>query len=118
MLGRIDIAPAGPPQSVLRDIPEGAIQKLTVRAFDSDLAATTPSSARYRIDSLSGGGSVLGWTSLTPSTAMSIVVTAAQNAKSTSYPRERRQILIEASDSDGPVRTTFDYDLIDLQGVP
>lgn len=119
MLGRLDVTLQGPPvgQSVTREIIEGQVLKLTVRALDADLAAATPSSARYRIDNLSGGNAALEWTNLTPSTSMSILVTAAQNARSSCYSRERRQIVIEASDSDGPIRETVEYDLVDLQGT-
>lgn len=119
MLGRLDVTMQGPPigQAVNREIIEGQLLKLTVKALDADLAAATPSSARYRIDNLSTGTSTLGWTTLSPSTSMSILVTAAQNARSSCYSRERRQIVIEASDSDGPIRESVDYDLLDLQGT-
>lgn len=118
MLGRIDITVQGSPQSVLLEVNEGSIQKLSVRALDADLAAATPSSARYRIDNLTTGEMVKTWTALTPSTAMDILISATDNALQSCYSRERRQVLIEASDADGPIRITHEYDLINLAGVP
>lgn len=116
MLGRLDITVQGPPQSVTQAVIEGAIQKLSVRALDSNLATATPSSARYRIDNLTTGETVKNWTSLTPATSMDILISATDNALQSCYERERRQVLIEASDSDGPVRVIHEYDVINLPG--
>lgn len=117
MLGRIDIIVRGPPQAVMTRIYEGAIHKLHVHALNSDLAQTTPTSARYRIDNLTDGTTIKDWTTLTPSTSMDVLISAADNALTSGCSRERRQVVIEASDSDGAVRVTHEYDLIDLQGA-
>lgn len=119
MLGRLDISLQGPKvgDAVLTQINEGSLLKIKVRPLDADLAAATPSSVRYRIDGINGQA-IVGWTSVSPSTLMEILVTAAQNTlSSTCYSRDHRQVLIEASDSDGAIRETVDYDVVALVGA-
>lgn len=116
-LGRLDIEIQSHPNAYPAQVIEGQVMRLAVRALSTDLAATIPQSARYRIDSLDTGTAVAEWTSLDPSTSMGILVSSAQNARRTCYSRERRQILVEASDSDGPIRRAVEYDLVDLQGL-
>jgi len=119
MLGRIDIQLLGPPigEALTPRIREGEAFRVTVRALTADLAAATPSEMRYRIDDLDQGNAVLDWTTLSPATSVNVIITAAQNAMRNNLCAERRQLVFEASDSDGPIRKTLDYDIADLQGV-
>jgi hypothetical protein len=119
MLGRLDIFAIGPDrgQALTPRIHEGEALRLTVRPLSANLAATTPTSMRYRIDDLDQRSAVLDWTSLTPGPSVDIVLTSALNAIRNYRPVERRQVVIEASDSDGPMRRTYEYEIADLQGV-
>lgn len=118
MLGRLDLSFTGPQTlSPVPTILEGEAFKVTVRALSADLAVTTPSSARYRIDDGHQGVAVLDWTTLTPSTLMSFIVTSTRNAMRSGMGKERRQITVECSDSDGPLRRTIDYDILDIPGI-
>lgn len=109
----------GPPigEALTPRIREGEAFRVTVRALTADLAASTPTTMRYRIDDLNQGNAVLDWTTLTPATSVNVIITAAQNAMRNGLSIERRQLVFEASDSDGPVRKTLDYDIADLQGI-
>lgn len=119
MLGRLDISALGPNagQALTPRINEGEAFRLTVRPLSADLGATTPTTVRYRIDDLNQGTAVLDWTTVTPGTSMNIVVTSAQNALRNCLSIERRQVVIEATDSDGPMRRTWEYEIADLQGI-
>lgn len=118
MLGRLDLTVAGPQTlTPLPTILEGEAFKVTVRALSADLAVTTPSSARYRIDDAHQNIAVLDWTTLTPSTLMSFIVTSARNAMRNGMLKERRTIIVEASDADGPLRQSLSYDVLDIPGV-
>lgn len=119
MLGRLDYSLTGVQlgQSPVLRVNEGEAFRVTLRPLTADLVASTPSTMRYRIDDQVQGNAVLGWTTLTPSTSVNVVVTSAQNAMRNGLCVERRQIVFEASDSDGPIRRTLEYDLQDLQGV-
>lgn len=118
MLGRLDYDLIGPrARAPVPTILEGEALKIMVRALNSDLAVTIPTSARYRIDDANQGTAVLDWATLTPSTSMSLIVTSAQNAMRNGMRQERRQLVIECADSDGPIRRTLDYDILDIAGV-
>lgn len=118
MLGRLDFTLLGPQAMYpVPTINEGEALKVTVRPLSADLAATTPSSMRYRIDDAVQGNAVLDWATLSPGTSVSIIVTSAQNAMRNGCLKERRQIVLEASDSDGPIRRVIDYDVVDIEGM-
>jgi hypothetical protein len=119
MLGRLDISLTGPPVgiAVIPRIREGEAFRITIMALTENLAAATPTSMRYRIDDLNQGSAILDWTSLTPATSVNVVITAAQNAIRNTMCVERRQIVVEAADADGPIRSTLEYDIEDLQGI-
>jgi hypothetical protein len=103
--------------AVINEIAEGQLLRLTVRTLTADLAAVVPTSLRYRIDDLVQGCAVLDWTAVTPALPANILVTAAQNTARSNYLRERRQVIVEASDSDGPIREVYEYDLLNLPVV-
>ena len=119
MLGRLDYNLTGVQvgQSPIVRINEGEAFLVTLRPLTADLAATTPTTMRYRLDDLVQGNAVLDWTSLTPGTSVNVVITSAQNAMRNNLCVERRQLVFEASDSDGPIRRTLEYDIQDTQGV-
>jgi hypothetical protein len=119
MLGRIDISLLGPPigVAVTPRINEGEAFRVTIRALTADLAASTPDGMRYRLDDLDQGNAILDWTILTPATSVNVIITGAQNAMRNGLRVERRQMVFEASDSDGAIRKALDYDITDLQGI-
>lgn len=54
--------------------------KFTIRPYDDDGDAYTPTNARYRVDDKNSGASVIAWTAIaTPSTAMEIIIPPASN---------------------------------------
>ena len=53
---------------------------ITARAIDKDGVVFTPTNARYRVDDLDTEESMVAWTSLTPSTEMTITIPATVNA--------------------------------------
>ena len=53
---------------------------VTVRPLDSNGDATTPTTARYRVDDCRTRKELVDWTSLTPSTQMTIVIPGSANA--------------------------------------
>jgi hypothetical protein len=119
MLGRLDfeLTPAPVGFSPTPRVNEGEAFRVTLRPLNADLAATTPTTMRYRLDDLNQGCAILDWTALTPATSVNVVITSAQNAIRNGLCVERRQLTFEASDSDGPIRRTLDYDITDLQGI-
>jgi hypothetical protein len=119
MLGRLDYSLTGVPigSGPVPRITEGSAFRVTLRPMSEDLAAIIPTSMRYRIDDVNQGSTILDWTSLTPATSVNVVITGAQNAIRNNLCTERRQIVFEASDSDGAIRRTFDYDITDIQGI-
>ncbi len=87
-------------------VSEGSAFTLIASFFDdaTDVwSASTPTTAKYRIDQVNGDPScwreVLTWTTLTPSTSISIPITAAQNAvNDNGCHEELRQIVVKAND--------------------
>jgi len=83
-------------------LPQGSTQEkssftATVYFRESN-AATTPTTARYRIDDNSTGDSIRGWTDLTPAVSIEITIEPDDNQIVSSTRREeRRQITIEAN---------------------
>ena len=117
MLARLDLQTIGPQSLPIPEVPEGTTLRVIVRPLNSDLAAATPSTMRFKAQDLIQGATVVDWTSLTPSTAVNVTVTAAQNALRNGLCRERRSLVIEATDSDSTIRKVFDFDVVDIAGV-
>jgi len=117
MLARLDIQTIGPQSLPIPEVSEGTTLRVTVRPLNSDLAAATPSSMRFRVQDLIQCATVVDWTSLTPGTAVTVTVSAAQNALRNGLCRERRQLVAEAVDADGTIRQTLSYDVVDIAGV-
>lgn len=117
MLSRLDIQTIGPQSLPIPEVPEDTTLRVTVRPLNSDLAAATPSTMRFRVQDLIQCVAVVDWTSLTPSTAVTVTVTAAQNALRNGMCRERRSLVVEATDADSTIRRIYDFDVLDLLGV-
>lgn len=117
MLARVDIQLSGPQRIPVPAVLDGEAMPFTVRVLTVDLATATPSTARYRIDDLVQGNAVVDWTSITPANPMSVIVTGAQNALRNGRDRERRIITVEATDADGPRRSTLEYDVLGIPGL-
>ena len=117
MLARLDIQMIGPQSAPVPEVSEGTTLRVTVRPLNSDLAAATPTTMRYRVQDLIQGAAVLDWTSLTPGPAVNVTVTATQNALRNGMCRERRQLVVEATDADGLIRRALDFDVADIAGV-
>ena len=62
----------------------------------STASASTPITARYRIDCLSTKTTVRGWTTFTPAGEVTLSITAGDNAIQGTAARERKQIIVQA----------------------
>lgn len=63
-------------------INEGSSLSVPLSFTDDTDAAVTPSAARYKLDDLAAGTSIIAWTSFAPSASThTLVITAAQNAR-------------------------------------
>lgn len=120
MLARIDITLLGTDGSALTpQLIAGQALRITARVLNSDLALTTPSSLRYRIDDVLSGQAIISWTTVAPANPTVITVAPTNNTiRNTGNDFERRQIMIEASDTDGPIRHTQDYLVLNTLGSP
>jgi hypothetical protein len=105
---------------------EGSAFTAIASFFDdsSDVwSASTPTTAKYRIDLTDTDPScwreVLAWTTLTPSTSISIPITASNNAmQETCAPYEPRQITVKANDGlSTQYEATYRYQLTNLAGT-
>lgn len=121
MIARLDISTTAGPRigqsGITPSINEGQTLRLNVRPLNESLVASTPTSMRYRIDDLDTREAILDWTALTPSTSITLTITAAQNAIRHLLDSERRQIVIEATDVDGVYRDTYEYEVSNLAVV-
>ena len=59
---------------------ELSVVEVTVKPLDNAGNATTPTTVRYRIDDCLTKNELVAWTSLTPSTEMTIAIPASVNA--------------------------------------
>jgi hypothetical protein len=124
MLGRIDYSFTGMPigMSPVPRIDEGAAFRVTLRALNADLAAATPATMRWHLRDMDTLSTILGWQDLTPATSVNFVVVGSRNLIRNGLKSERRQLVFEATDSDGAIRRTCDYEIQSLglgpDGVP
>ena len=78
--------------------------------FRTANSGTVPTTARYRIDSLTTGGNVRAWTDLTPAESITIPVTPDDTAITTSNRQETKQITVEINtDLDTQVRKQINF---------
>lgn len=83
-------------------------------------AAVSPTNVRYRLDCLSSGAELLGWTAASPSSTVTLTITPALNAiQHESSKRETKQLTVAA---DYGLSTqyieTYEYEIINLRGTP
>ncbi len=85
----------------------------------STASGVTPTTARYRIDGLSTGTTILDWTSLTPATSNSISITGAQNKIQNDRLRgETKQLTVEADNGlDTQYRAKITWRVNNLYGI-
>lgn len=116
MLGRIDISTTGVQLGVhpVQRIQEGAAFRVTFRALTADLAATTPSTMRWHLRDMDRSVAILDWQDLTPATSVNFTVVGSRNLIRNGLDVERRQLVFEATDADGAIRKTFDYQIQSL----
>lgn len=105
---------------------ESSAFTLVASFFDetNDVWATaTPTTAKYRIDRINSNpgcwSEVVGWTTLTPATSISIPITATNNAVQCTYAyTEPRQITVKANDAlSTQVEETYRYSIVNLAGT-
>lgn len=86
-------------------------------------ATSNPTTAKYRIDRIASNPGcaleVVGWTTLTPATSISIQITATNNAILNNYSFcEPRQITVKANDAlSTQYEQTYRYDVVNLAGT-
>lgn len=102
-------------------VQERSVRYLTATFLDKHNAPAVPASSRYRIDDITSGETeVLAWTAL-PSgdTSEEITLTAEQNRiLKNRNTRERRQVTVEATGSDGePFADVFEYEILNRAGT-
>lgn len=100
--------------------PEGSAFQGTVNFRDRATGtASTPSSVKYRIDCLTTGKEIRGWTTMAAASTATVSVTASDNelvSQGNSY--ERRQLTISADhDASGQHRGTVVWRVENIRGV-
>ncbi len=87
--------------------------------FLDDGAASTPVSARYRIECLTTQKTVRDWTEITPAQEVTITVTSSDNAIQHSRNKEERKLIVIQSnyDTDTQKSETLEWSVRNLQGV-
>lgn len=103
----------------LGQVDEEETAVVQISTFDARQQAVAPLSLQYRIDDLTNRQEVLTWTPVSaPLTVNEITITADQNAILSNRNKiERRQMVIEATDSTGPRKKVVEWNVRNLQGV-
>ncbi len=97
---------------------EGSYVTVTAKFYDGD-TATTPSTARYRVDCETTRKPLLEWTEATPGTSITISVPATLNyMQDQAHTRERKVVTVEANYGTSTAYTNrIKYEIVNLQGV-
>lgn len=87
--------------------------------YDEDRVASSPTTLRYRIDCLTSGNAVRGWTTVTAAQSVDISVTPDDNAIINDSNRtERKQMVTQTNfDTDTQSVYTTEWDVKNLQGI-
>lgn len=103
----------------MRTINEGSAITVNAAPRDEDNLPVTPSSAQYRIDCLTTGVEVLGWTAIaSPTDSNDIDVPGTLNAiVSTNNPRERKQLVFQTVAGGETRNDTLDWEVRNIYGV-
>lgn len=99
---------------------EGSACLVNANFFDTTGAPLVPNALQYRIDDVATGDQILGWTTITAGSSVSVLVTSAQNALvSTSRNHETHQVLFSITDpsNNGPFYARCLFDLLRIPGV-
>lgn len=99
---------------------EGSACLITASFFDTTGSPLVPLALSYRIDDVASGAQILGWTTVAVGSAISILVTSAQNALiSNSLNHETHQVLFSVTDpsNNGPFYARCLFDLLRIPGV-
>jgi hypothetical protein len=102
---------------------EGSAFTATANFFSDAWVATAPTNAQYRLDRVgsnqSGFEQITDWTSLTPATAVSVPLSASQNAIRCDYNRdETRQLTVRGDNGlAGQAIKTLRYSVTNLAGM-
>lgn len=106
---------------VQRTIAERAAFNITASFWNDSTevwTASTPTTVKYRLDSLDSGNTITDWTTVTA--ASSVTITASPSANAILYnqnDRERRQITVKADDGlSTQYQTTYKYYVSNLVG--
>lgn len=103
----------------LKEYNEGQSFTATFKFFDSGYVPSSPTTARYRVDCLTTGNEIRGWTTVTPAQTLNISVSPEDNRiVSSANPFERRQLVVQSNygTSTQSVQTS-DWLVKNLQGV-
>lgn len=86
--------------------------------FRSDAAGAAPTTAKYRVDCLTTGKNLTGWTSLTPAASINITITATENAIQAQSNRIEKKQLTIAGDPDTSIQTreTITWNVENIRG--
>jgi len=78
---------------------EGSVATFTANFYDDSdsWTLTAPTSAKYRIDSVDTGEEIVGWTTLTPATSISITP-AVQSLRDQCLDEEARRLTVRANE--------------------
>jgi hypothetical protein len=98
---------------------EGSFYDVIVRPLDAANASTVPSTMRYRIDCETTGNTVRDWTTVTPSAAVTVTVTATENAIVSNSNRTEKKVMTVQADY-GESRQYTDkhkWIVVNLQGI-
>ena len=100
-------------------IKENSFYEIEASFFDSEGAAALPASIRYQIQCLTSGKLVRDWTSVTIGTTVSIIVTDEENdIQNDRNNREKKQIVVQATNADGLKTTnTLEWIVDNLKSV-
>lgn len=106
---------------VRNTVNEGSAFTVVAKFWDDSTevwTAATPTSIRYRVDSLETTSQIIGWTSATPATSVTITVSYAANAITNDCKdRERKQLTVEIDAGlSTQYQSTYEYYVKNLSG--
>lgn len=85
----------------MRLVNERTTSWITARFRDRNRQLAMPSAVTYRIDCLTTGTQIRGWTSIAPAAEVEIAVSAEENAILGGHEREKRCVTVVATYGEG-----------------
>ena len=103
----------------MRNVNEKGTLYVTAKFYDIDDELFTPADMDYRIDCLTSGEEIRGWTTLVPAESVSIAITGSDNRiVASTHSREIRQLVVRYTDALGNTqKSQAQYRVDNLQGV-